>query len=183
MCLAEVRSRRFFFISDVAPLASPTVNNLWATFLGPSGPSSVLSALAGVGGVPGLDGPVHVKEEGAQENPRSGRGLGVGALGMLEDGGISPPMSSRSMTGIMDASAASLGGPLSSIFPEMFQSNANGKGGGSGVTPPQSTDRCAWRQRASTRVKYPVLVCRRKAPHDACGLRTSGLDGTERTCR
>ena len=38
----------------------------------------------------------------------------------------------------------SLSGPLSSIFPNMFQMNGNGKenGSGSGVTPPHSTDRC-----------------------------------------
>ena len=112
-----------------------TANNLWATFLGPSGPSSVLRALAGGGGAPGIDA-LHVKEE----NPRSGRALGAG-LGMLEDGGISPPMSSRSMSGMIDAASASLAGPLSSIFPDMFGSNGNCKGSGSGVTPPQSTDR------------------------------------------
>jgi hypothetical protein len=145
----------------------------------------VLSALAGVGGVPGLDGPVHVKEECQQEHPRSGRGLGVAALGMLEDGGLSPPMSSRSMSGIIDAGAASLGGPLSSIFPEMFQSNGNGKGGGTGVTPPHSNDRCVWRRRttpASRASNALVLACRRKAPHSCARLDESDLDSTQRTC-
>jgi hypothetical protein len=46
------------------------------------------------------------------------------------------------MSGMMDSST--LAGPLSSIFPSMFQMNGHGKGSGSGVSPPQSTDRCVY---------------------------------------
>ena len=48
-----------------------------------------------------------------------------------------------SKAGMMEGNL-SLSGPLSSIFPNMFQMNGNGKenGSGSGVTPPHSTDRC-----------------------------------------
>ena len=105
--------------------------NLWATFLGPStGPSSVLSALTG-GGAPGVDG-MYVKEE----STRSGKGLGV-----MGDSLPSPPMSSNSIGGMMDVGSSSLAGPLSSIFPNMFQLNGNSKESGSGVTPPHSADR------------------------------------------
>ena len=69
-----------------------------------------------------------------EESTRSGKGLGL-----LGESLPSPPMSSSSMAGMIDSSLA---GPLSSIFPNMFQMNGHGKGSGSGVTPPQSTDRC-----------------------------------------
>eukprot|EP00277_Geminigera_cryophila_P001931 CAMPEP_0179432586 /NCGR_PEP_ID=MMETSP0799-20121207/17174_1 /TAXON_ID=46947 /ORGANISM="Geminigera cryophila, Strain CCMP2564" /LENGTH=673 /DNA_ID=CAMNT_0021210061 /DNA_START=179 /DNA_END=2200 /DNA_ORIENTATION=+ len=112
--------------------ASNGAFNLWATFLGPStGPGSVLSALTG-GGTPGVDG-LYVKEE----STRSGK-----VLGMLGDALPSPPMSSTSIGGMMDVGSATLNGPLSNIFPNMFQLHQSaGKGGaGSGVTPPHSTD-------------------------------------------
>lgn len=93
-----------------------------------------MSAFGGGGGGVGVDG-LYVKEE----SERSGKDLGV-----LGDSLASPPLSSQSMGGMIDvgSNSMSLSGPLSSIFPNMFQMNGNGKESGSGVTPPHSTDRC-----------------------------------------
>lgn len=83
------------------------------------------------GGAPGVDG-LYVKEE----STRSGKGLGL-----MGDSLPSPPMSSTSMGGMIDVGSTTLAGPLSSIFPGMFATNGTGKGCGTGVTPPHSSDR------------------------------------------
>ena len=110
--------------------------NLWATFLGPNAaPGSMLSALAAGAGA-GVDA-MFVKEDGTHGD----KGLGLGAAGVLGDILPSPPMSSTSMAGMIDAAPTTLSGPLSTIFPSMFQTHGKGNTGlGSGVTPPHSAD-------------------------------------------
>ena len=110
--------------------------NLWATFLGPNAaPGSMLSALAAGAGA-GVDA-MFVKEDGTHGD----KGLGLGAAGVLGDNLPSPPISSTSMAGMIDAAPTTLSGPLSTIFPSMFQTHGKGNTGlGSGVTPPHSAD-------------------------------------------
>ena len=118
------------------PSTSASAMNLWATFLGPNAaPGSMLSALAAGAGA-GVDA-MFVKEEGTHGD----KGLGLGAAGVLGDNLPSPPMSSTSMAGMIDPAPTTLSGPLSTIFPSMFQTHGKGNTGlGSGVTPPHSAD-------------------------------------------